>query len=381
MIVLVNCLSSVSGGAVSYLRNIVPRLFNLFNASVEGHKLRLLVHESQLPLFPRVPTADCIIIAGPRMYGYNRGWWELRNISHIAAETKADVLFYPCQVGVKVKGIKTLFMLHNMEPFYYHDYKYNLSSRIRNYLLRHGSWRSIAQADRVIAVSKFVENYLHHTMRIHPSRIRRIYHGSDESFGPIGDLSSDIKLLNSIGIHGDFILTCGSLLPYRRCEDVIAAFSRIETHVKNGLTLVIVGTGTEQYERLLKRKIVESGVSDRTRILGFVSPEFMKSLYRCCRICVVASEVEACPTIAIEAIEAGCVIVASDTPPLIEILDGAAAFFPSRKIPALVESMRRCLSDVKFRKELSGRSRIRALDFSWDRCARETYSALVDWAK
>jgi alpha-1,3-rhamnosyl/mannosyltransferase len=267
-----------------------------------------------------------------------------------------------------------------MEAFHFHRYKYSFNNWVRNQLLEIGSRKSIMSGDRIIAVSGFVEGYLLRSIRIHPSRIRRIYHGRDETFGHKGEIIHDSSLVADLGIHGDFILTCGSLLPYRRCEDVIAAFSRIEPIVQRELTLVIAGSGADRhYARVLEKAVEESNAADHIRKVGHVSTEAMKALYRCCRLCVIATEVEACPNIAIEAMEAGCVTVASDSPPLPEIFAGAVVHFPSRDFSALTEAMQRCLTDENLRKELSAQARNRAKDFSWNRCARETYSALVDW--
>jgi glycosyltransferase involved in cell wall biosynthesis len=359
---------------------MIPRLYGLFKASHDGHQLRLLIHESQLPLFPEDPSSECIILAGPRLSGHRRAWWEYRNISRIAADMRADVLFYPYQIGSRVNGIRTVLMIRNMEPFHFHDYKYSCNNWVRNRLLKFGSRRAIAGAERVIAVSGFVEDYLHLGIGIHPSRIRRIYHGRDDSFGPEGDASRDAALITGLGIHGDFILTCGSLLPYRRCEDVIAAFGRIEPTVRRELLLVIAGSGTDRnYAGILERAIATSSAAERIRLVGHVSTEAMQALYRCCRLCVIASEVEACPNIAIEAMASGCVTAASDSPPLPEMFAGATAHFPSRDLSALATTMQRCLTDEKLRQDLSERAQFRARDFSWDLSARETCSALVDW--
>jgi glycosyltransferase involved in cell wall biosynthesis len=242
---------------------------------------------------------------------------------------------------MRVNGVRKVNMLCNMDPFHFHRYEYDFNLRIRNHLLKFASRRSLSTADRVMAISGYVENYMLQILGIHPSRVRRIYHGSDKSFGPGGEASRDAALIAGLNIFGDFILTVGSLFPYRRCEDVIAAFGHMEPTIRGGLTLVVAGSGTDRhYSRVLERAIAASGVADRVRLVGHVSPETMQALYRCCGLCVIASEVEACPNIAIEAMEAGCVTVASDS---------------------------------------SGRARTRARDFSWDRCARETYSALVDW--
>jgi len=380
MMVMVNALSAVSGGAVSYVRNILPRLYDLFKASGGKHRLRILVHESQLDLFPGIPASECRILPGPRPAGYKRAWWEFRNIPCIAQEEQADVLFHPYQIGRRVSGIRNVLMMRNMEPFYFGRYRYGANRWVRNYLLGFDSRRSLAGADRVIAVSGFAEDFLLQSMRISPTRVYRIYHGCDVSSSPDDNTTHDGELLAGLGISGDFILTCGSLLPYRRCEDVIRAFGRLDPAKRGRLSLVIAGSGSDQrYSRLLRREIAASGVAGRILQTGHVPREIMQALYRRCQACVIASEVEACPNIAIEAMGHGCVIVASDSPPLPEMFAGAAAHFPSRDITALAGIIQRGLTDRDLRLRLSERARSRAQDFSWEKCARETYSALVNW--
>ena len=39
MNVLINCLSAVSGGVVSYLRNLIPKLAKLFEESERSHSI------------------------------------------------------------------------------------------------------------------------------------------------------------------------------------------------------------------------------------------------------------------------------------------------------------------------------------------------------
>lgn len=380
MNVLINYLSAVSGGAVAYMLQVTPRLVKLFDDSDGRHRAIFLLHEEQRRLMPDLPDHCCRIVHGVRPAGYRRLVWEQFNLPALVRKEQADVLFMPCQVAPRVGGGRRVLMLGNMEVFHYHKYRYSFKQALRNRLLKGQTIRCLKGADRVIAISDYTREFLENDMAVPENRTRRIYHGRDARFSPVPDLSGDHATLAALGIRGDYIFTCGSLLPYRRCEDVIAAFAALPRSAGYNVSLVIAGTGTEPlYDRLIDQAIKNSGCAERIYRVGHVSLETMAVLYRRSRVCVIASEVEACPNIAIEAMASGCAIVASDANPLPEMFSDAAIHFPMRDISTLSSSILRLLTDDKERAGNSARALGRALDFSWDRCASETYSALTEW--
>lgn len=380
MKILINCLSSVSGGAVSYLQNMSPLLSRLFLDSSEGNELRFLAHESQRALLGSIPESQCCWMKGARLIGWQRVLWEHRHLARIASEEQADVVFTPYQTGSRMRRRKHVMMLRNMEPFLFDSYPYALSSLMRNLILQWETSRALRGADRIIAVGEVPEKQMTNGLGISPWRIRRIYHGRDTSFAPDGDWEEDQKCLQEIGVSSDFLLTCGSMLPYRRYEDVIESFNRCAGAVSPKLKLVIAGSGTDKrYRRLIQRTIVSSPYRDRILAVGHVPHRTMMALYRRCVLCVIASEIEACPNIVIEALSSGCVIVSCDRPPLPEIVQGASLEYPSRNISELTSRIRLGIEDTLLRRRMKALAIERAGEFSWAKCAKETYSALVEW--
>jgi len=374
------CLSSVSGGAVSYLRNLVLLLSELFEKSSEKHSLYFLAHESQKELFPPLPDKQCKWIVGSRLVGWQRIVWERRNLARIIREMNVDVLFTPYQISSHVGGVKQVLMLRNMEPFLFKAYPYSMRSRLRNQVLQWQSSSALRSADRVIAVSGFADECLKNRLRIPSQKVRKIYHGRDTAFSHEGDRSDDLNQLFSIGVEGDFLLTCGSLLPYRRCEDVIESFNRCAGSIDSKIQLVIAGSGSDsRYAKTIHLAIVNSPYKDRILVVGHVSKETMISLYRRCLVCIIATEIEACPNIAIEAMSSGCTVISSDRSPLPEIFAGSSLVFSSRDVEGLSQQIRVCLSDENLRIEMSKRALQRSLAFSWQKCAEETFAALTEW--
>lgn len=376
-----NCLSSVSGGAVSYLRNLSSLLSTRFESSQGKHKLIFLAHESQRELFTGVQDGHMFWIGGTRPAGWRRVLWERRNLDRIVSETGSEVAFTPYQIATSVGAVKQVLMLRNMEPFLFGQYRYSWNTALRNRLLARSSSQPLRCADRIIAVSGFARDYLVGVLNITPDRIHTVYHGRTEALADCGDAERDRSLLAELGVGGRFILTCGSLLPYRRCEDVIRAFDAIAGKLPDGMQLVIVGSGTDQrYGALVRDTIAKAAARSRILLAGHVAWDKMNALYRQCNACVIATEIEACPNIAIEAMTAGCAIIANDKPPLPEILDNAYHSYRARDIPHLAEVMVQVSRDKQLRETLRARSLNRAEYFSWETCADQTYAALTDWS-
>jgi glycosyltransferase involved in cell wall biosynthesis len=364
---------------VAYLRNLTPLLAEHFARDRAGHSLRFLAHEEQAPLLGGVDKSQIYWVRGKRPTGYRRLLWERRNLTRIAAENGADILFTPYQIGPEVQVHRQVYMLRNMEPFLYREYHYSIKTRLRNFLLRRGTVSCLQGADRVIAVSGLARERLTQGLGIAPEKVRTIYHGRPGFANHVVE-AKDRELLGQIGISDNYILTCGSLLPYRRCEDVIAGFNQSAPTLGEHVKLVIAGSGTDRrYWEMIRKAIVFSPFQERIQAVGHVSWETMGALYRRCRACVIATEIEACPNIAIEAMTSGCVIVSADRPPLPEMFRGCSLEYRARDIGHLAQQMRRAVEDRPLGRTLRERALVRAKDFSWEKCAQETYDVLTQW--
>lgn len=87
----------------------------------------------------------------------------------------------------------------------------------------------------------------------------------------------------------------------------------------------------------------------------------------------MTSRVEACPNIALEAMAHGCLCIAADNPPLPEIFEDAAIFYPSRKPEVLAKKIADVFSWLEYRRQnMKEKANARAAQFSWYKCAEQT---------
>jgi glycosyltransferase involved in cell wall biosynthesis len=271
---------------------------------------------------------------------------------------------------------RNVVLVGNMEPFLYRRYRYSPDTRLRNWLLHRASVAAVRRAERTIACSRFVEEHLGGIPGVDRQRLYRIYHGRDRDFPGLWQRERP-----SLPVQSPFFLTCGSLLPYRRCEDVIQAFTRFaKSPGRESFSLVIAGTGTDRrYSRLLQEEASASGLGDRICFAGHVDRPIMSGLYSQCAACILATEIEACPITAIEALSCGCRIVAGSSPPMPEMLGDAALWFQPRAIEEMAARMAEAV-DGPASNDLPARARARAEAFDWDECAKKTFQVLVDWS-
>ena len=373
--ILMNCLSSRSGGAVSYLRHVLEPLSAALAA--QGIRLIPLIRHQQAAYLPTSCLTDAVRVPDDRVAGLRRAAWELWNLQRTVRENGCELVFTPYQMATLLPAAINVVMLRNMEPFFSRNYPYSPGSRLRNAVLRIQTSRTLRRAEATIAVSDFAGSYAMTGIGVDAARVTRIYHGRDASFSPAPG-SDDDQHLRRLGIVKPYVFTCGSLLPYRRAEDVLRAFETFSQSVGDDARLVIAGSGSDpRYGRLLAAAISASKKQHLIRNLGQVDNAVMKVLYRQSRLFVTATEVEACPNIAIEALSSGCAILAAGSPALKELLGEGAVYFGPRDHAQLGSQMLGLWRDPPGRDRLAAAALRRCADFSWAHCGVQTAALLA----
>ncbi len=374
---LINCLSAGSGGSLSYVRNLLPLLVAEAERQGMPGRFCFLHGRQQRALFAEIDEAERIEVEDAVCSSPLRRYlWESRHLPKVAASHSVAQVFLPSQFGAIVDGVENVLMIRNMEPFFAGRYHYALAKGLRNRVLAPLSRRALYRADRVIAVSEFSKRYCLESIGIPEQRLALVYHGRNASFSPqSGD--GDAEVLARHGLTGDYVFSCGSMLPYRRFEDIIAAYGRLLQERPNLPPLILAGGQEDRaYHGLVRSAIAKTASEGAIRHIGRLPYEDMQVLYRNSLVFVMSSEIEACPNVGIEAMSSGCAILSSDNPPLPEIFQDATLYYPSRDDVGLAARLAELLDSPETRRQLSGRALKRADFFSWQKCAEETLAVL-----
>jgi glycosyltransferase involved in cell wall biosynthesis len=353
----------LSGGYLKYLRSLVPLLETHFGIS----SLSVFVPD-------RVSTNIPGVSAPVRSFDPGNSRASRQKLRTLVLETRPDVVFIPTSRWISF-GVPTAVMLRNMEPLAVPFGGNSLIDSAKNIARRLATRRACKSADGVIAVSRYVEDWLSDHWHLDRTTMRVIYHGVERA--------ADGERIPPAAIAaqetGPFVFTAGSIRPARGNEDLIEAFSALPS-IHARMKLVIAGgvdKGAEHYKRKMVRLTERLNVSDRILWLGPVAPAEMAWCFANASLVVTTSRAEACPNTVLEAMARGALIVSGNNPPMPEFLQESAFYYEPGNPASLAEQLASALVAAP---DVAGRMREeaarRASEFTWKRTADETVSFL-----
>jgi len=137
-----------------------------------------------------------------------------------------------------------------------------------------------------------------------------------------------------------------------------------------GIHLAIAGDGPLRQQ--LEQQIKEAGLEDRVHLLGAISPEDVPDFLAMLDLFVLPSRFEGLPIALIEAMQAGCPVVASDIPPTIEVAlpengETAAVVLSLDSPEPWITAIRDLFDQPEKRRGLAEAARRRGAFFTLDR--------------
>lgn len=351
-----------SGGYHKYLRKLVPML--------EGDPA-----VDELMVFVPPQAADTISFSSisaeswPKGDLVRGGQWLKRRLKRSAP----SVVFFPLSRYLMVDHIPTVVMVRNMEPFA-KLFDNPLREKVTNVLRAYVTRRACRRSTRVIAVSKYVRDFVCSEWGISSSKVGLVYHGVDP-------VRADTPTSRPVCI-GDsetrFLFTAGSIRPARGLEDIIGAFAvwgSAEQH-----TLVVAGAADRTmipYQQHLQHLARKLGIGDRLIWAGRLSSSEMSWCYDRCTAFVMTSRAEACPNIALEAMSHGCLCIASTRPPMPEFFEQGAFYYEAQDTIGLVSALDQALGcGQPGLEKMRSAGLHRSTQFSWEKTAVETIREL-----
>lgn len=350
----------MSEGYRKYLRNVLPRI-----AASNNVEEILCATPSSIGIqnwfnfLPKVKFITC----SPYNFLHFIPDYKLKKM---LKKFSPDVIFIPVERYFKFNSVPIVNMIQNMEPFAGNIDENYFINKCRLYIQRLVAKRAIKKADRTIALSKYVKEFLSHKWNIPEEKIGLVYHGIEiprfKEFIRPNNIPKDWE--------GNFLFTVGSIRPARGLEDVLWAMKYLVLEKVNIKGLVIAGETESRmisYRKKLGKWIKMNNLSLKICWAGKLSEKEMSWCYRNCKIFVMTSRVESFGMIAGEAMAHGCICISADNPCLPEIFDDAAIYYSPKKVEFLAETINSVNEwDNYKREEISKKARERAAEFSWD---------------
>jgi glycosyltransferase involved in cell wall biosynthesis len=237
--------------------------------------------------------------------------------------------------------------------------------------LRERLERTIFETDLLLTPSEAVRRELIER-GVAPSRIRAIHHGT----GLVGDAAPGSL---PRGIPSRYALHVGTVEPRKNVPTLLAAWRSLRARGVQPPVLVLCGGLGWKAEAI--RRAIESAEREGWVIhLGYVDAAELAALYRGAELVALPSFYEGFGLPAIEALEAGAPLVASDLPVLREVAGDAALYAPPDRPDLWADRIATLLADTRLQEELRRKGRERAKRFDWHRAAEETARAFTEIA-
>ncbi|RRR99936.1 glycosyltransferase [Aquabacterium soli] len=262
----------------------------------------------------------------------------------------------------RILGLRVVFTHHGED---YHRQKWG---RFASRLLQLGEMCGSKHANAVIAISQGIKKLIEEKYQVVPFLIPN---GVE-----LKSIPTSCQELEKFGIRPfQYILVVGRLVPEKRQDDLISAFSQLKEdkqwkHIK----LVIVGAADHKSDYLQKIEKL-AGIVDDVIMTGFRSGKTLSELYRWAGVFCLPSSHEGLPIALLEAMSSGCPVLASNISPNLEVGLKESEYFELGDIESLRNRIEAVLLRGPEKYDSEANRSVVAKSYDWRSIAAETLTA------
>jgi glycosyltransferase involved in cell wall biosynthesis len=278
--------------------------------------------------------------------------------------------------GVRMAAVTTVHDLMWLETPHFIDAS-AVRRAFRVPFFRAGLMMALGRSTRILTVSHASADSI---LRFFPNTRGRVvvtHNAAAPWFVPAKDLNeARSRAAKILGSDEPFFLLVGQNQPSKGHGLALEAFARVARPEER---LVLVqrlrpGKGLDRLARDL-------GIRNRLIVMPSLPREELVELMHAALALLQPSLAEGFGMPVLEAMAAGCPVIASDIAPLVEVLGGAGLHAAAGSAEQLGKAMRRVGDEGSLRQELSARGVERAKAFSWDETAKMTVEVYREAAK
>lgn len=368
MKILINAVAAKSGGAATYLYNLVQGLAG------SGHQYILYVPSSTVKILGRISSGNIKVISTD--IGFKSAWkrffWDQITLRRIAKKENIDILLSSSDFGMLFPPCPQILMIRNSLFFSNLYLEKFLPVKSKTFQLEFFLRRWLVvlcgkQADIVMVASK---NMLSDIQKFLPRQNGKVvvnYFGvSEEKF------DNPHKLIDPSQARTFRILYVSEYSDYKNLTTLLKALMLLRDQDKNNFCLTTTADPSQFPKvEITTRKIDQSLISD-PRIAPYVKTadsvpyQEVQKLYQENDVFIFPSLVESFGHPLVEAMASGLAIVASDIPICREICGEAAVYFDPLNPDDLAEKILVLRNDPSLRQKLGMEGRRRAeTQFDW----------------
>jgi len=354
------------GGVGVYTANLTEHLLRIGS----DHEWVLFYRSaSDMGRYASLPNVREVLVRGRA-----KPLWDQVQVPLAARRNGVDVLFHPKFTVPLVAPCPTVMTLHGTGWFTTAFFGRLDVAYLRVFLPMY-----LRRAAAVSSVSQLTTDFYNHRYQMSPGKIRTIYFGPADNFGPVQDLNALERVRAQYRLPQRYVL---NLTKHRDAErknirGVLAAFREIAPRVDHHL--VIGGTGCEQFRE--EYEVPSDDWGARVHFPGWIDQQHLPAVYAMASAFLYPSFMEAFPIPITEALKCEIPIVTSNRNGLAELAGDAAVQVDPDNPMEIARAIEQVLGDPALRATLAAAARERSKLFSWERCAAVTLQLLVDTAR
>ncbi|MBU1340003.1 MAG: glycosyltransferase family 4 protein [Proteobacteria bacterium] len=308
-----------------------------------------------------------------------RTYWQRFRLSKQVRDANCDVLFVPGgSYAGNFRPIVT--MSQNLLPFEWHELRRFGWSwfTLKMIFLRWIQLRTFRHAEGVIFLTQYAKNVVMRVIKATIEKTMIIPHGIDKRFicPPREQLPE-----SQYSMDRPFrILYVSIVHVYKHQWNVADAIAQLR---KSGFPVVLDLVGPAESLALRRLRATLERIDPDNEFIHYSGAIPYAELHECyaqADAFLFASSCETFGQILTEAMSAGLPIACSNKSAMPELLGDAGMYFDPEKPAEIANAIRKLFSNSKLRSHLADRSFEKVQEYSWERCAKETFSFITQIA-
>jgi glycosyltransferase involved in cell wall biosynthesis len=366
LVVGVDASRNRSGGAKAHLLGILrdgdPRAHGIREVHVWSYRALL----AGLPEVPWIVKHHAPALEGPL---WQQLWWQYRHLPGEARRAGCAVMLNT-DAGSICRFRPAVTMSRDMLSYEPREIRrFGISkARLRLVLLRYVQSQSMRFADGVIFLTEYAARVIQGvTGRL--SRTTIIPHGVGRAFAATRQ-TANWPATRERPIR---CLYVSNAALYKHQWVVVKALAELRRRGRD-VELLLAGGGSGRAQRLLEAEIAAADPeSTFVRCLGFIEHASLPPLLAEADLFVFASSCENMPNTLVEAMAVGLPIACSDRGPMPEVLRDGGVYFDPEDASSVASAIDELICDETLRISKAARAKKLAGEYSWARCAAETW--------
>lgn len=374
LIVGIDASRNRSGGAKAHLIGIIS----------EGDPLKHGIREVHVwafkTLLDSLPNKPWLVKHNPKALEgslFSQVWWQRQSLPKEARQAGCAVLLNT-DAGTVCRFRPAVTISQDMLSYEPGEIqRFGLSkARLRLILLRYMQNHSMRMSDGVIFLTKHAANVIQKSSG-KLARIAFIPHG-------VGSEFKQQILERPWPTSSDRPIRClyvSNAAMYKHQWMVVRAIAALRKRGHN-LKLTLAGGGAGRAKQLLDDEIaVSDPPGSFVELMGFVPPKELPQLLASADLFIFASSCESMPITLVEAMAVGLTIASSNRGPMPEVLADGGVYFDPEDADSIAAAVEEIITNEDLRLSIAKRAKMLSEQYSWARCAAETWDFVRAVAK